>query len=188
MLQVDVWAVGVLAFELIVGKPPFEVNNEAETAHMIMTSNRIPFPAKHSPLWADFVKQALEKKPHLRPTAAVLLDHPWLSFHGRKYARETGQAPAVEAILAPPTLQTNKSSGNLVCEAARQVSSAFKVVLLLLRTQLVLGPVAVPAPSICKPNVAGKGNCRLATQRFWVSVVIDLSHCVVLQPWRSWAL
>lgn len=32
----DVWAVGVLAYELVVGKPPFEVEDEAQTAHLIM--------------------------------------------------------------------------------------------------------------------------------------------------------
>jgi aurora kinase len=35
-MQVDVWAVGVLAYELVVGKPPFEVEDEAQTASLIM--------------------------------------------------------------------------------------------------------------------------------------------------------
>jgi serine/threonine protein kinase len=101
-VQVDVWACGVLAFELIVGKPPFEVNNESETAAMIMTSNRLPFPAKHSPLWADFVRQALEKRPSARPSASVLLDHPWLKFHKRKHARDNGQVRASWCSYAWP--------------------------------------------------------------------------------------
>jgi serine/threonine protein kinase len=45
---------------------------------MIMYSNNINFPAKHSQQWQDFVRQALEKKPHLRPTAAAMLEHPWI--------------------------------------------------------------------------------------------------------------
>jgi len=43
-----------------------------------MYSNKIYFPQRHSPEWKDFVKASLEKKPHLRPTAAALLDHPWI--------------------------------------------------------------------------------------------------------------
>ncbi|KAL6766001.1 kinase-like domain-containing protein, partial [Haematococcus lacustris] len=39
--KVDVWAVGVLAYEMVVGKPPFEVEDEAQTANLIMTSNAI---------------------------------------------------------------------------------------------------------------------------------------------------
>lgn len=45
---------------------------------MIMYSNKINFPLKLSTQWQDFVRQALEKKPHLRPTAASLLEHPWI--------------------------------------------------------------------------------------------------------------
>lgn len=45
---------------------------------MIMYSNKIAFPARHSQQWQDFVRQALEKKPHLRPTAAAMLEHPWI--------------------------------------------------------------------------------------------------------------
>ena len=55
--QVDVWAAGVLAYELTVGRPPFEVNDEQRTASLIMYSNDLVYPARYSALWADFVKQ-----------------------------------------------------------------------------------------------------------------------------------
>ena len=41
---------GVLAFELLVGKPPFEVDDEARTVNMILTCTKIPFPTRHSPV------------------------------------------------------------------------------------------------------------------------------------------
>lgn len=74
-MQVDVWATGILAYELVVGRPPFEVNDEVQTATMIMFNNNISYPNKHSGLWADFVKQSLEKKPHLRYGPACHDDH-----------------------------------------------------------------------------------------------------------------
>lgn len=80
VLQVDVWATGILAYELVVGRPPFEVNDEVQTATMIMFSNNVVYPPKFSALWADFVKVALEKKPHIRPTALQMLDHPWYTL------------------------------------------------------------------------------------------------------------
>ena len=42
---VDVWAAGVLAYELVTGHPPFEVEDEAQTAALIMYSNDVKFPA-----------------------------------------------------------------------------------------------------------------------------------------------
>ena len=55
-MQVDVWAAGVLAYELVVGRAPFEVKDESQTASMIMFSNNIHFPPQYTQLWADFVK------------------------------------------------------------------------------------------------------------------------------------
>jgi serine/threonine protein kinase len=74
---VDIWAVGVLAYELVCGKPPFKVEDEAQTASLIMYSNSFRLPSAHSSLWADFVKQALIKDPEQRPDASALLTHPW---------------------------------------------------------------------------------------------------------------
>ena len=51
---------------------------QVQTATMIMYSNKINFPSKHSTQWQDFVRQALEKKPHMRPTATAMLEHPWI--------------------------------------------------------------------------------------------------------------
>ena len=51
---------------------------QVQTATLIMYSNKVAFPARHSAAWADFVRQALEKRPHLRPSARTLLDHVWV--------------------------------------------------------------------------------------------------------------
>ena len=74
---VDIWAVGVLAYELVCGKPPFEVEDEAQTASLIMYSNSFRLPSQHSASWADFVQQALIKDPTQRPDTTTLLAHPW---------------------------------------------------------------------------------------------------------------
>eukprot|EP00879_Flechtneria_rotunda_P023005 GHRR01024316.1.p1 GENE.GHRR01024316.1~~GHRR01024316.1.p1 ORF type:complete len:327 (+),score=110.61 GHRR01024316.1:681-1661(+) len=75
--SVDVWAAGVLAYELVCGRPPFEVEDEAQTAMLIMYNDAIKFPPNRSPQWSEFVKAALIKDPDMRPTATALLKHPW---------------------------------------------------------------------------------------------------------------
>lgn len=57
--KVDVWAAGVLAYELVTGHPPFEVDNESETVKLILTSDEISFPTCYSPEWASFVRCAV---------------------------------------------------------------------------------------------------------------------------------
>lgn len=70
--KVDVWAAGVLAYELVRGCPPFEVEDESQTVALILTSNNITFPTNFSPAWADFCKcgssvhQTLFTRPSLR--------------------------------------------------------------------------------------------------------------------------
>ncbi len=74
---VDVWAAGVLAYELVCGRPPFEVEDEVKTVTRIIYSNNIRFPSGFSPLLTDFVRHALIKDPVQRPDARALLTHPW---------------------------------------------------------------------------------------------------------------
>ena len=58
-------------------RPPFEVEDEAQTAALIMYSDAVKFPPNRTPQWTEFVKAALVKSPEVRPTATALLEHPW---------------------------------------------------------------------------------------------------------------
>ena len=90
---------------------------------MIMYSNKITFPAKHSAQWAEFVRLALEKKPHLRPSAAALLDHPWIgcvAFAAMQHQRWVHrcwlriQAIQTHAVLSPLTGSSSYLSTSMV--------------------------------------------------------------------------
>ncbi len=72
--QVDVWAVGVLAYELVIGEAPFFHVDPATTRERIMAGAvgvRFPDTRANSP-WADFIRSALVtvrmfKIAHLQP-------------------------------------------------------------------------------------------------------------------------
>eukprot|EP00198_Chlamydomonas_reinhardtii_P014160 XP_001703497.1 predicted protein [Chlamydomonas reinhardtii] len=97
---VDVWAVGCLAYELVSGRPPFEVEDEKQTASNIIYSNNIRFDPAYSAAWADFVAQALIKDPRRRPTAAALLAHPWLAAH--RIARSNSGGTTAGSLRSTP--------------------------------------------------------------------------------------
>jgi serine/threonine protein kinase len=79
--KVDVWATGVLAHELVTGRPPFEVENEAQTVAMILQSDNIVLDNRFSLEWADFIRCA--RPPASSPWLALFLQPLWIrDAHG----------------------------------------------------------------------------------------------------------
>jgi len=100
---VDVWAVGVLAYELVTSRPPFECDDEREETELILHSNSIRFPPGRLAAWADFVRRVLTKDPRLRPTAYELLEHPFITGGIMRALRGDNlqRKPSAELLLRP---------------------------------------------------------------------------------------
>uniref|UniRef100_A0A383VFT4 Protein kinase domain-containing protein n=1 Tax=Tetradesmus obliquus TaxID=3088 RepID=A0A383VFT4_TETOB len=79
--KVDVWALGVLVYEALMGVTPFG-HPDPETASL-QAQFRQPAPLRPgvSGGCADFVARVLTKQAGLRPSAALLLGHPWVQAH-----------------------------------------------------------------------------------------------------------
>jgi serine/threonine protein kinase len=78
--EVDIWSLGVLAYELVVGKPAFETRSNADTMDKIAKVDlRFPPELNLSDECRDFVSRILAKNPTERPNWVDLLAHPWLN-------------------------------------------------------------------------------------------------------------
>jgi aurora kinase, other len=58
---IDIWSIGILAFEFVTGNPPFEEQKKMETFRRIRDVD-IRFPEEMSPDCRDFVSGCLKLK------------------------------------------------------------------------------------------------------------------------------
>jgi serine/threonine protein kinase len=88
--KVDVWAVGVLAFNMLSGLLPFEASDEEKLMHHL----RCHKPKFTKELWSDLPSKAcnavdmmLKLVPEMRPSATDMLRHPWLRLTRSKVSK-----------------------------------------------------------------------------------------------------
>mmetsp|Transcript_37572 Transcript_37572/g.86810 ORF Transcript_37572/g.86810 Transcript_37572/m.86810 type:complete len:693 (+) Transcript_37572:97-2175(+) len=76
--QSDIWALGVILYELACLKVPFQAGNLPAMALMICTSEPRPVPDDFSEGLSDLVKSLLEKEPAKRPAVGKVLHTPYV--------------------------------------------------------------------------------------------------------------
>jgi serine/threonine protein kinase len=76
--RVDVWAMGVLAFELLAGFPPFKASSPLKTCERILKLD-YRFPEHFSPEARDFIESLLRLDPADRLDLALVHSHPWIA-------------------------------------------------------------------------------------------------------------
>jgi len=99
----DIWALGVLAFELLTGRVPFAGSDDRGIARAIFASHA-GLRAGVSPLALDFLRRCLTFDARERPTARDLLSHPLLVAH----CDPTRLAALVDAVADSRPLVDNR--------------------------------------------------------------------------------
>lgn len=78
-VQLDAWSVGALAYDVLVGRPPFalhdNITREAEQKAICQQDPHFPSGLSYSAV--SFLKQCLEKDPQKRPSIKQLMHHQW---------------------------------------------------------------------------------------------------------------
>ena len=81
--KVDIWSIGVIAYILLCGKPPFKGKSKqqifTEIVHKELDFDAEPTFAGVTEEARDFITQCLDKNYNMRASADKLLHHQWLS-------------------------------------------------------------------------------------------------------------
>lgn len=75
--NVDTWALGVLLYEMLAGRPPFDHKESAGTLAAIRTI-KYSFPSGMPEGARDIIAKALVKEPSARISLAAVKSHPWV--------------------------------------------------------------------------------------------------------------
>lgn len=81
--KVDLWSLGVLCYEFLVGKPPFETDTHQETYRRI-SKVEFHFPPHVSEGARDLVCKLLKHNPDHRLPLKDVLEHPWVVQNSNK--------------------------------------------------------------------------------------------------------
>lgn len=75
--NVDVWGLGVLLYEFLVGKPPFE-DNDTQGTYSKIRRGKVEFPPDLSSGARDLISKLLNRDESRRVRLEDVLKHPWL--------------------------------------------------------------------------------------------------------------
>lgn len=97
----DIWGVGIVAYELLYGRNPFDtVHSLAQLSHTIVSS-RIEVPPGPSEGARAFVSWLLDLDADFRPTAARALADPWLQIAASQYTPNS-PTPSTATLVESP--------------------------------------------------------------------------------------
>ena len=124
---IDIWAVGVLAYELMTGKAPFERQEGAsieqhETCLQILQEDPI-FPSHLSPCAISFIRSAMDKDPSRRPSVDELLFHPFLDYYQTGSLRPERTMESTSSLEAHPDVTRHASFSHSLPHVGRVYST-----------------------------------------------------------------
>ena len=182
--EVDVWSLGVLAYTLLVGKPPFETT-DIKTTYRKIRMNSYGFP-EHITLSEEakaFIRYILVTDPKARPSLDQIVDNPFL-----KKTNIPKLMPASTLAVPPSANFLNQVSSQTASQTSRPRSRAETISIPITRTlsNIDSSPFTardtqnIPRPSSRERNVDEKKPCVSSynpakSEHLWVKKWVDYS-------------
>lgn len=82
---VDLWSLGVLCYEFLVGVPPFEDHSSTKATYRRIARVEFDVPSSVSPEATDLIKKLLRYTPEKRLALPDVLKHPWIVKHKTEF-------------------------------------------------------------------------------------------------------
>ncbi|XP_073538869.1 aurora kinase A [Phyllobates terribilis] len=92
--KVDLWSLGVLCYEFLVGKPPFETETHQETYRRI-SKVEYQYPPYVLEGARDLISKLLKHNPNHRLPLRDVLKHPWIVQNSSKHPQMTEGSPGL---------------------------------------------------------------------------------------------
>ncbi|KAJ4759345.1 mitogen-activated protein kinase kinase kinase 3 [Rhynchospora pubera] len=113
-LAVDIWSLGCTVLEMVTSKPPWSQYEGIAAVFKIGNSKELPaIPENLSEEGKDFIMQCLQRDPTKRPTAAELLQHPFIKAAAPLEKFNTISDPLVDRIAIAPSMSVTKGGSHL---------------------------------------------------------------------------
>lgn len=119
--NVDIWSLGVLAYEFLTGNAPFVADGEGATFRRITTVD-LTFPSHVSSGARDLISKLLVHDPSARLPLEDVLRHPWIVHHNSNKAT-TATTSASSSSSAATASSSDASSSNASSSSAMDTSN-----------------------------------------------------------------